>query len=159
MNEKQTTLAPAVRGVSTHKSTTVSFTDAAEQVLQSDIVRGRIHADGHDPAASQFEIAMIDGHGRMVDRLNVPAASDASFELSSSDVRTLTARVVVKLTDRQRAACETYKSIPVARELDDKDYLVGIWASYFPLTCGRPWSHYLIRHFPYDLRPATPPGV
>jgi hypothetical protein len=123
---------------------TATVTTEQDRYEQGDTVRGSVHIDG-DHGADQIEITLVDGYGRVVDRQLVQAANIMAFSLDSRDVRTLTARVIAKLVDGDRVACESYAVIPVVRELDDKDYLVGIWASYFPLTCARPWSHYLVK--------------
>ena len=116
---------------------------------RGDSVRGIVECAGEVTRDPRIEVSLVDSFGRVVDRDVVGANRSRAFRLSSDDVRSLTARVLARLTRRvngkRRVECESYRTVCVGRELPDDDYLVGIWASYYPLTCSRPWSHHLVR--------------
>jgi len=128
---------------------TVTVTTERDRYEQGDTVRGVVKAAGERVADARVGVSLVDGFGRVVDRVHADAAGEVPFQLDSTDVRSLTARVVAKLIrerdGKPRVECEDYRVIPVARPMDDTDYLVGIWASYYDLTCNLPWSHRLLR--------------
>jgi hypothetical protein len=120
-----------------------------ERYERGDPVGALVRIPADTLAGGRIEVRLVDGFGRVVAERSTSATAEASFELDSSDVQTLTARIVATLSREtaggSRPVCEAYCVIPVAHELDDREYQVGIWASYFQLACSRPWSHHLVR--------------
>ena len=114
---------------------------ANTRVEKGEMVQGRVHLS---PAGSLddcvLEVSLVDYFGRQVAVGRRPARAQVELALPTENVLSLTARVVARLYRGSRVEATDFKVIAVAREPAHDDYLVGIWASYYPIACGRPWA-------------------
>ena len=112
---------------------------------RGDMVRGTVTTEATMLQDAVVRVELVDSFGRILSRSIHTLAKQVSFELPTADVLSVTARVRASLWTGERLEASRFRVIPVAHDLPEDDYLVGVWPSYYQIACARPWADTILR--------------
>lgn len=138
----ETDVAWASAGFNVHGPRIESITPEKRPYDIGETIKGTVTLNDAD--GGHLTVALIDTFGRQVDTVRKPASETVSFELDSTGVRSLTARIQATLDTGERVEASDFESVAIINEHPLDDYQVCIWASYFHTACARPWAQTLL---------------